>query len=105
MGTPCEAWTLTSWKEPLLALLFVACLPRGAGPNHTASLPLLPVSRCLLLYVFICKRSFLLVFRLFSHSTENRSVNSCDFGVCVGGGKLRVFLLCHRGWLSHSYCS
>ena len=70
---------------------------RGAGPNHAASLPPLPISPCLLLYVFICKRSFLLVFRLFSHSTDNRSVNSCDFGVCVGGGKLRVFLLCHRG--------
>lgn len=81
----------------VIVLLFAACLPRGAGPNHAASLPPLPISRCLLLYVFICKRSFLLVFRLFSHSTDNRSVNSCDFGRCVGGGKLRVFLLCHRG--------
>ena len=30
------------------------------------------------------------------------SVNRCDFGVPVGGGELRVFLLCHFG---HTFSS
>ena len=28
---------------------------------------------------------------------DSFSVSSCDFGVPMGGGELRVFLLCHLG--------
>ena len=49
---------------------------------------------------FICKfnveqnprKYVLLVLRLFS---ESCSIYSCDFGVSVGRGELRSFLLCH----------
>lgn len=30
--------------------------------------------------------------------TNSSSINSCNFGVLVGGGMLRVFLLCYLGY-------
>ena len=46
-----------------------------------------------LLYVFGCRLSFLVGSSLFF--TDACSAVSCDFGVLVRGGELRVFLL-HR---------
>ena len=50
----------------LIILPFVDHPPRGLGLDRTASLPLLPVLLCFLLYNFSFSRSFLLVFRSFS---------------------------------------
>lgn len=59
-----------------LSLPFVSChttgvglvshYTMGVGPVWTMSLPLLPVSRWLFLYILSCVRSVLLVFRSFS---------------------------------------
>ena len=43
------------------------------------------------------------MYEIFSASLQivlvySLSVNRCDFGVPVGGGELRVFLLCHLGY-------
>ena len=57
----------------------------------TASQSLPPVSLWFLLDIFTCRGYFLLIFWSFSF---NCSVNSCNFGVPLRGGELRVFLLC-----------
>ena len=59
----------------------------GVGLDHRSP-PLLPVS-WFLLYIFSCRKSFLLVFRSFL--IHNCSVNSCNFGMFIEGGELRVF--------------
>ena len=52
-------------------------------------------SQCGCPFIFSCRKIFsasLLVFLINSCST-----NSCNFGVSVRGGKVRVFLFCHLG--------
>lgn len=49
-----------------ITLLFVDCLAGDVDLDYTSSLPLLPISLWFLPYVFGCRESFLLVFRLFS---------------------------------------
>ena len=61
--------------------------------DYTASPPLLSISMSFLPYTFSCERSVLLVFWSFSSVA-----NSCDFGLPIGAGEFRVFLLhnlCH----------
>ena len=50
----------------VIILPFVGHLPRGVGLDQTASLLPLPMPLWFLLYIFSCRKSFLLVFRLFS---------------------------------------
>ena len=50
----------------VIILPFVGCLPGGCGSDHRVSLPSLTISLWLLLCIFSCGKSFLLVFRLFS---------------------------------------
>ena len=49
-----------------IILPFMGHHPGGLGLDYTASPPLLPVSLWFLLYIFGCRRSFLLVFGSFS---------------------------------------
>ena len=67
---------------------FVSCPPRGMGFDYIETLTLLSILFWLLLYIFICKSS--LVDSSLFH--QWLFCNSCDFGVPVRGGKLRVFL-------------
>ena len=50
----------------VVTLLFVDCLPGDVSLNYSASPFLLLDLLWLLLYVFSCRRSFLLIFRSFS---------------------------------------
>ena len=68
----------------VIILPFVSCLPWGVGLDHTASPSFLLVSLWFLLYIFSCRKSFLLVVFI-----DSCSVNSCNFGVPVGGLDLR----------------
>ena len=69
-------------------LQLVGCPPKGMGLDYMVSSPLLPISVWLLLYVFSCRRSFLVGLVFFINGC---SVYSCDFGVLVRGDELRVF--------------
>ena len=62
------------------------------GFDYIRSLPLLPILLWFLLYVFSCRRSFLVGSGLFHQWLFS---DSCNFGVLMRGGELRVFLLCH----------
>ena len=72
-------------------ILFVGPLPGGLCLDYGASLFLLPVSHFLLhifsLEIFSSSLQVVLI--------EEVSINSCNFGVPVGGGEYRPFLLCH----------
>ena len=50
----------------VIIFLFVVYLPKGMDLHYIASLFLLPISLWFLLYIFSCRKSFLLVFS-FSH--------------------------------------
>ena len=78
----------------VINLLFVGRPPGCVSLDCTTSLPLLLTWLWFLLYIFSCIRSFLLVFRFLISSC---STGSCNFGVPVGGGELRVFLFYHLG--------
>ena len=57
------------------------------SPEHTAFLPFLPILLWFFFfYIFI---QIILI--------DSCTVRSCDFDVPMGGGELRVFLLCHLG--------
>ena len=73
---------------------FVGHSPRGMGLDYIVNSPLLPVSLWFFLYVFSCRRSFLVGSGLFISGCPE---NSCGFGVLVRGGELKVFLLHHLG--------
>lgn len=64
----------------------------GAGRDYIVTPLLLVILLCFLLCIFSYGRFFLvdLVFLI-----NSCSVNSCYIVVPMGGGKLRVFLLCH----------
>ena len=72
----------------------------GVGLDYIASPPLLLILLWFLLCVFSCGKSFLLVSRVIL--IDSCSVNSCNFGVPTGGGKVRDPLLCHLGHTSIS---
>ena len=78
----------------VIVFLFVACLPRGNRSWGNLSLAFLPMSWWFLLYIFNSRRPFLLVLGLL---VDSCSVNSCNFGVLMERGELRVFLCCHPG--------
>ena len=68
-------------------------LPRDMGPYYIVTLSLLPIIFWFLLCIFSCKRLFwgyVLIFFI-----DSCSLNSCNFGVPMRGGELRVFLPCH----------
>ena len=50
----------------VIILPSVGRLPRDVSLDYTTSLPFLPILLWVLLYIFSCGKSFLLVFRLFS---------------------------------------
>lgn len=50
----------------VVSFLPLDCCSRGVGPGQIASLPLLPISVWILLSIFSCGKSCLLVFRSFS---------------------------------------
>ena len=72
---------------------FVSWLPGGTGLDCTMSPPFLAILLWFLLYIFSCRRSFLIDSSL---PHQQYSVNS-NFDVSMGRGELRVFLLCHLG--------
>ena len=59
------------------------------GPGQTISLPLLPILMWLFLYIPICGKPFLLVFKSFSE------VIALYVVLVLGGGKPGIFLVCH----------
>ena len=64
----------------------------GVGPNQTESPPPTHLNVVFSLYFYLQKIfpvSLQLVLR------DNYSIHSCSFGVSMGVGKLRIFLLCH----------
>ena len=69
-GDPsCGAWIPCSLgRTTVIIALFplVGWLPRAMGLDHMCLCPPLPILLWLLLYLFSCRWSFLLVFRLFS---------------------------------------
>ena len=68
------------------SLSFVGCHTGDVDSEQTAP------PNCLkwpFIYILCCRKSVLLAFR------ENCSRWSCTFGVYVGEGKLRIFLLCY----------
>ena len=76
---------------------FVHGLPGGMGLDGAVCLPLLLILRS---FIFLLVED-LLVFMLLSSITA--LVNNCNFGLPVGGGELRVFLLCHLGHYSMEF--
>ena len=67
------------------------------GLDGAVCLPLLLILRS---FIFLLVED-LLVFMLLSSITA--LVNNCNFGLPVGGGELRVFLLCHLGHYSMEF--
>ena len=93
--TPCS---LGSMSAIMMIFPFMDHLPGGVGLDYTVSLPLLPISLWLLFYILSCGKSFLVVFSPFSQIVALKIVlNSCNYGVPIGGGEFRVFLLSHLG--------
>ena len=79
------------------------------GLDCIVNLPFLPILLWFLPYAFSCRRSFYRFVdstestgRFWSFSIDGCSANSCDFGVLVRGGELRVFLLHHLVPPSHA---
>ena len=65
---PKQVWTLYLLGRTsaiVIILSSVSRLPADVGLDYTMTPPLLPISLCLL-YIFSCRRSSLLIFRLFS---------------------------------------
>lgn len=94
-GSQCGAQipsSLARTSAVVIRLLFLGRPLGGIGLDYTASVLLLPGSLLFLLYIFSC-RSFLLVSWSLISSCF---VNSCNFGVPVGGSEL-VFLLWYLG--------
>ena len=87
---------LTPLREPLQCNCSSVCGPptQEYGLDYIAILPLLLILLWFLLYVFSCRTSFLIDS---SFSSISCSGDSCDFGVPVREGELRVFLPCHLG--------
>ena len=86
---------LTPWGEPLrLWLSSHLWVVSGwwVDLDCTASSSLLFISLWVFLYIFSCRKSFLLVQVMFIDSC---SVNIYNMGVPMVGSELRVFLLCH----------
>lgn len=95
----------------VMSLLPVGHYTRGVGCDKTASLPFLPISMWAFLYILSCRTSVLLIFRLFSERVVvcvvvgwcvpgGRRAQVCPWGevssgVSLGGGELRILLLCH----------
>ena len=89
---------LAPWGGSLqlwLSSFFVGCSLTYMGLDCSGSLFLLSVSYWLLIYIFRFRRFFCVFLQ--GNFMDSCSVNSCNFGMPVGGGELRVFLLCHLG--------
>lgn len=82
--TPCS---LGRTSAILIILPFVGHLPQDGGPD--ISLPLLPISFWLLLYIFTCEIFFSASLQV--TVINSFSVKSCNVGVPMGD-ELRVFL-------------
>ena len=93
-----EMWLrpLASWGEPLQLWLsshsWVAS-SRSVSLDYSPSPPLLPIFLCFFLFSF----SFIIYASLQVILINSCSVNSCNFGVPLGGVVLKVFLLHHLG--------
>lgn len=80
----------------MISLLLVNHHTMSAGPDHTLSLLLLPISIWLLFAIFSLKVVL----------SSGCSIFSCNFGVFIGGGEL--WIPCHLDWQSiwcKFYCS
>ena len=88
------------WFKPLapyrgalvcdFSLQLMSYCARDVSSDSTVSLP--PLLLLFFLYILSCRSTFLLVFRL---SSGRVSYVCCSLGVSMGGGDLRIFLLCH----------
>ena len=89
----CGSNSLLLTEEPCIcdfSLQLMSCCARDVGSASTVSLP--PLLQLFFLYILSCRNTFLLVFRL---SSGRVSCVCCSFGVSMGRGELRIFLLCH----------
>ena len=89
----CGSNSLLLTEEPCIcdfSLQLMSCCARDVGSDSTVSLP--PLLQLFFLYILSCRNTFLLVFRL---SSGRVSCVCCSFGVSMGRGELRIFLLCH----------
>lgn len=80
-------------EEPCMCdfpLQLMSYCARDVGSDSTVSLP--PLLLLFFLFILSCRNTFLLVFRL---SSGRVSYVCHSFDVSMGGGKLRIFLLCH----------
>ena len=92
--------TLAFWGKPLQCCYRPICGSPTQGMGVDYITPLLPVFLWFFLYIFSYRRFFPLVFWPFSSIVAFFPPN---FGVPMGGGKLRFFLLCHLGHFWHCY--
>ena len=85
-------WSSRGAFEAMISSPHVGYHARVMGALQRAALALLYFKVAFSFSFFSCGKSFLLVFRSFS---ERVSLYVCYFGVCLEGGKPRIFLLCH----------
>lgn len=78
-------------------ILLMSHHARGVGPEHSISLPLLPVSMWLFPYILSCIWSVLLVFSSVHFQRELFCILVVGFGESKGEGELRTFLFYHLG--------
>lgn len=62
----------------VIILSFLGCYPGCGSWSYGISIPLIGLVVLYSLYIFICRKSFLLVFIIL---VSDRSVDSCDFGM------------------------
>ena len=72
--------------------------PWGVDTDYTKCLRFPPISFWFFVIVFSCGKIFSSCLQVIH--MDSCSVNSYNFGVSIGEGELRVFLLCHVGQLS-----
>ena len=75
----------------VIIIVFVGHLPKGVGLDYNLSSPLLPISMLSLPCIFSYTKTFPASLQVIL--IKSCSVNTCNFGVSIGGDELRVFLL------------
>lgn len=91
---PCSLWRICICNHAVLA----DHLTGGMGLDYTVSLFLTIKELWYISLVIDLSVSFQVIL------INSFSVNSYNFGVAMGGGKLRIFLLCHLCHLLHAEC-
>ena len=89
LGSPTSGLEFSLLWENLYSTVLqcVGCLPEGMGFDYIMTLPVLPVSLWFFRYVQLWK-----IFSGRFFFISGCPADSCDFGVLMRGGELRVFL-------------